>query len=701
MAWRIIFRAVASQGGATFDVSKVQAESDRSGVVRSGMHQIVITEVDTDMFRKPCRRILSLQPAPTFSHVAETVEQRVVLSGSNQLAAVLTGATGGFGEAEYRDNSGDRSFELRVYNAAPGSYDVIVGGQIVAQLSVNSNRVGKLEMRDGSGGGNSSRLVFPQNWPAVTAGTQVQIGSIYTGSLQLKGEDSRIAENVTVRLTGASGQLLESEYEAELEDGNITVRRFELHLRNLAPAQQFALQINGQAAGFVTTDALGSAHVQYSDRSRPGYSPFPAGFPLITDGSQIAVGTALSGSYSGTPVTQVPITDDGDHLHLQLFGTGAMQGQAVYEAVPGLSGVVRRQFKVELWNGTPGAVIPVHVGGQQVGTILINSKGYGKLAFEDGSAEKPFPASWPGATVDTIVTVGSTLTAAFTGAGQTLSPLEDNAREAYELDQTLGLQGLSSLYENWGGRGEKWLKGKGTSWYFITPDGSFYRWDGKPGANGQRIAVLDDSLHARPEFLHDANAPEVTGPEDRLVRAEAAKLDRELNLTSAAASTTNWGGLAEKWFKGNGQKWYFMTPDGTLTRWDGSAKAKGTVVGHLDDRFHERPELLTEAETHLSETEKAFAADRGLGLTTVRNDLNNWGGENEKWMKSASQWYIIKQDGGLFRWDGRRGATGTRITTVEKKYYDDTSLLVNAASAGTAEVEAALDDVFVDLPDYL
>lgn len=659
-----------------------------------------LTEADKDMSRKPCRRFVSLHRSATVSQVSETVEQRIVLSGSNQLATVLTGTAGGFGEAEYRDNNGDRSFELRVYNAAPGNYNVTVGGQVVAQLNVSSRRIGKLEMRDGSGGGNSGRLTFPQNWPAVTPGTQVQIGSMYTGSLQLKGEDGRIAENVTVRLTGATGELLESEYEAEQEDGSITIRRFELHLRNLAPAQQFALQINGQAAGFVTTDALGSATVQYSDRSRPGYSPFPAGFPAITDGSQIVVGTALSGSYSGTPVTQVPITDGGDHLHLPLFGTGAMQGQAVYEAVPGVGGELRRQFKVEVWNGTPGAVIPVQVGGQATGTILINSKGYGKLAFEDGSAEKPFPANWPGAGVDTIVTVGSSLTGAFTGAGQTLSPLEDNAGEVYELDQTLGLQATSTLYENWGGRGEKWLKGKGASWYFVTPDGSFYRWDGKPGANGQRVAVLDDSVHARPELLHEAEAPEVTGTDDRLVRAAAAKLDRELNLTSAVASTTNWGGLAEKWFRGNGQKWYFMTPDGTLTRWDGSAKAKGTVVGHLDERFHERPELLTEAEIHLSEPEKAFAADRSLGLNTVRNDLYNWGGENEKWVKSASQWYIVKEDGGLFRWDGRRGATGTRVTTVAKKYYDDTTLLVNAASAGAAEVEAILDDVFVDLPNY-
>ncbi len=651
------------------------------------------------MLWKNSRRSCTTKLTTAVAYACETVEARVVLSGSSQLAAVLTGVTAGFGEAEYRDDNGDRRLELRVYNATPGSYDVTVGGQVVAQISVNTKRVGRLEMRDSSGGGN--RLPFPPNWPAVSVGTSVQIGNLYSGNLVVEGEDSRIEENATVRLVGAKGEYLESEYEAEQEDGNVTVRRFELHVRNLTPSQQFAFQINEQTVQSITTDALGNANLQYSDRTRPGFTAFPAGFPAITDGTQFSIGTVFSGAYATAPVTQAPITDGGDHLHLNLFGTGTMKGQAVYEAVPGVGGAVRREFKVELWNGTPGASVPVNVGDQQVGTILINSKGYGKLAFEDGSVQKPFPANWPGASVDTIVTAGNALTGAFTGVGQTLSPLEDNAREAYELDQTLGLQALTTMYENWGGRGEKWLQGKGSSWYFITPDGTLYRWDGKAGANGQRIAVLDDSLHASPELLHEAEAPDVIGTDDRLVRAEATELDRELNLTSAAPSTTNWGGLAEKWFRGNAQKWYFMTPDGTLTRWDGSGKAKGTVVGNLDERFHERPELLTEAETHLTETEKAFAADRGLELSAVRNEFNNWGGENEKWVKSASQWYIVKQDGGLFKWDGRRGASGTRITTLAKRYYDDTSLLVNAASAGDMEVEAALDDVYVDLPDYL
>ena len=89
-------------------------------------------------------------------------------------------------------------------------------------------------------------------------------------------------------------------------------------------------------------------------------------------------------------------------------------------------------------------------------------------------------------------------------------------------------------------------------WHFITPDGGLYEWDLKPGANGRRIAILDDSFHLRPELLTQAKAVGSGVASDDLLQATAAKLDRELGLTLAAASNTNWGGLQEKWLRGNG-----------------------------------------------------------------------------------------------------------------------------------------------------
>ncbi len=52
---------------------------------------------------------------------------------------------------------------------------------------------------------------------------------------------------------------------------------------------------------------------------------------------------------------------------------------------------------------------------------------------------------------------------------------EDNICDKLELFTT------GNLYENWGGLNEKWLKGREEDqqhWYYLTPEGELYRWDG-------------------------------------------------------------------------------------------------------------------------------------------------------------------------------------------------------------------------------
>lgn len=46
------------------------------------------------------------------------------------------------------------------------------------------------------------------------------------------------------------------------------------------------------------------------------------------------------------------------------------------------------------------------------------------------------------------------------------------------IGDTLGLFYTGNDYRNWGHRDEKWVQGKDGLWYYITPDGSLYEWDG-------------------------------------------------------------------------------------------------------------------------------------------------------------------------------------------------------------------------------
>jgi uncharacterized protein len=64
-----------------------------------------------------------------------------------------------------------------------------------------------------------------------------------------------------------------------------------------------------------------------------------------------------------------------------------------------------------------------------------------------------------------------------------VSPLEQLDRQGF-IGDTLGLYTVDRDHFNWGGRQEKWLKGNdgsGARWYYITPEGDLYRWDGTDG----------------------------------------------------------------------------------------------------------------------------------------------------------------------------------------------------------------------------
>ena len=56
----------------------------------------------------------------------------------------------------------------------------------------------------------------------------------------------------------------------------------------------------------------------------------------------------------------------------------------------------------------------------------------------------------------------------------------------------------------------------------------------------------------------------------------SSALDQRLNLTNTGNLSLNYGGQNEKWLLGN-DGWYFVKPDGTLWKWDGTAhQATGT-----------------------------------------------------------------------------------------------------------------------------
>lgn len=77
--------------------------------------------------------------------------------------------------------------------------------------------------------------------------------------------------------------------------------------------------------------------------------------------------------------------------------------------------------------------------------------------------------------------------------------------EAIAADQLFGLSFSGSYHEDSGGLSEKWLRGN-AGWYYLTPDGRLYRWNGaRPnGLSGTLEAELDSSYYADPQRLFHA-----------------------------------------------------------------------------------------------------------------------------------------------------------------------------------------------------
>ena len=211
------------------------------------------------------------------------------------------------------------------------------------------------------------------------------------------------------------------------------------------------------------------------------------------------------------------------------------------------------------------------------------------------------------------------------------------------LDQSLGLT-TTSVSDNWGGLGEKWLAGNDNQSYYLTPAGQLFQWTGGGAGNvtGSLVASLDASFHQNLALLHSASSgltsasANLTG--SNLNVAATAQFDGVFVVTVTADDGVdssqmsfqvskgnqfyrsldqshgfyhngnfyeNWGGLQEKWVAGPGGVWYFITPDGQLFQYDGSSSTNltGDFVAQLDAAAHERPWLLYDATDHYDDVE--------------------------------------------------------------------------------------------------
>ncbi|TWU41371.1 MMPL family protein [Novipirellula aureliae] len=67
---------------------------------------------------------------------------------------------------------------------------------------------------------------------------------------------------------------------------------------------------------------------------------------------------------------------------------------------------------------------------------------------------------------------------------------------AKELGEKLELLSTGNQFDNWGGKQEKWVRSSDGLWYYITPDGRFYRWEESLTGPASLIRSIKRSLGA-------------------------------------------------------------------------------------------------------------------------------------------------------------------------------------------------------------
>ncbi len=129
--------------------------------------------------------------------------------------------------------------------------------------------------------------------------------------------------------------------------------------------------------------------------------------------------------------------------------------------------------------------------------------------------------------------------------------------------------------------------------YFVNEQASVVlTWDGcseKDESFRLFVQKLRNEIKPADEGVADEESTSLGGSEsggeataDRVAQrvresALARQLGDELGLYDTGDYHANWGGLHEKWLRGTGQSWYYITPQGELYRWNGSSHVLGAL----------------------------------------------------------------------------------------------------------------------------
>ncbi len=170
-------------------------------------------------------------------------------------------------------------------------------------------------------------------------------------------------------------------------------------------------------------------------------------------------------------------------------------------------------------------------------------------------------------------------------------------------------------------------------------------------------------------------------------------------------------GAKEEWLRGNyniyGNLWYVVLPLGTgnsygFYAWDGTWTGNGTpgtLLTMLSGVFWWNPAL--EIASGYSQRDMANLVHNQYQLNYTAVGFNqNWGGLNERWIRSAiNAWYFILPNGQFYKWDGGNNlATSTLFANLSPDCYTNINSRLRDSTASPVSVSVVNNTQLVIAP---
>lgn len=434
--------------------------------------------------------------------------------------------------------------------------DVVVIGNTV-RVTVPPNQA------TGPGQNALINLEIGETSPVSLVGKQVSLSQTQQSNLQTGGVEVPVGSTETATVTSAQGD----------EFGASSAREFDINV----DSQTIDMDFNGGPNSSRTLPA-GSFERYY--------------FSFDLADNEVITAAVADGSQSLVPVVRI----EGNDTVVVEFGPGTQMGFGLDALIEMQVEVAGSEVSGRIWQDLNNDSIRQNNEGWLNGfEVQLNDEGGNPLATavsrnidlnNDGLIDRSTEA---GIYVFEGVQTGQhTVVQVPRAQWQQSSPPTGSDQTLVNLRNSLGLAGGGNEFLNYAGLNEKWVVGTGSTWYYITPDGSFYQWDGVSPSNAL-VSTLIDTLDV--SVYNDLS----------LLTNASTRSDNVANVTVPTAVTgLNFGNYLAPpstffWTLNNANntvnfQWHpaELLPQGTMQIWVAdvnTGKRFEVTSGHLDENY--------------------------------------------------------------------------------------------------------------------